>query len=79
MKNNNKLVGRIVVISLTIILGSLTFMLGFGEALLTLLVAVALVGGAVLVGVVVILIFLYLHYLFGNNNYRNFDQYLDKL
>lgn len=79
MKNNNKLVGKIVVISLTIILGSLTFMLGFGEALLTLMVAVALVGGAVLVGVVAILIFLYLHYLFGNNNCRDFDQYLDKL
>lgn len=79
MKNNNKLVGKIVVISLTIILGSLTFMLGFGEALLTLMVAVALVGGAVLVGVVAILIFLYLHYLFGNNNCRDFDQYLDDL
>jgi len=79
MKNNNKLVGKIVVISLTIILGSLTFMLGFGEALLTLAAVVTLIGAAVLIAATLGIIGLYLHYLFGNNNYRDFDQYLDNL
>lgn len=77
--SNNKLVGRIVVISLTIILGSLTFMLGFGEALLTLLTATAFVGGVALIATTLAMIALYLHYLFGNNNCRDFEQYLDGL
>lgn len=79
MKNTNKTVGKIVVISLTTILGSLTFLLGFGKALLVLATVLVFIGGIVVIAAVLALIILYLHYLFGNNNYRNFDQYLDNL
>jgi hypothetical protein len=77
--NNNKLVGRIVVISLTTILSVLTFMLGFGEALLTLSTTLVLIAVTAFIVLFLVLIILYLHYLFGNNNYRDFNQYLDKL